>query len=85
MSTIKINTNTCLHCGEQGFIEMSKSEYDQGLTAYNEGALIQCAFPGLSAGQREQIISGTHPKCWNEMMTLAENFGMKEENNENNF
>jgi len=67
MSTIKINTNTCLHCGEQGFIEMSEDEYNQGITAFNEGAFIQEAFPSLSADQREQIISGTHPKCWNEM------------------
>ena len=28
MSTIKINTNTCLHCGQQGFIEMSEDEYN---------------------------------------------------------
>lgn len=72
MSTIKINTNTCLHCGEQGFIEMSEEEYKQGLTAFNEGAFIQEAFPNLSADQREQIISGTHPKCWDEMFNEKE-------------
>ncbi len=69
MSTIKINTNICLHCGEEGSIEMSEDEYNKGITAYNEGAFIQEAFPSLSADQREQIISGTHPKCWIEMFS----------------
>ena len=72
MSTIKINTNTCLHCGQQGFIEMSEDEYNRGIDAFNEGELIQCAFPGLSVDQREQIISGTHPKCWNELFAEKE-------------
>ena len=69
MSTIKLNTKKCLHCGQQGFIEMSEDDYNQGVTAYNEGSLMQQAFPKLSADQREQIISGTHPKCWIEMFS----------------
>ncbi len=69
MLTIKINTNTCVHCGKQGSIVMPEDEYNKGLTAYNEGAFIQEAFPSLSAEQREQIISGTHPECWIEMFS----------------
>lgn len=68
-NTIKINTNLCLHCGKEGFIEMLEDEYNKGLNAYNEGAFIQEAFPSLSADQREQIISGTHPECWIEMFS----------------
>lgn len=67
MSTIKLNTGVCLHCGQDGFIEMPEDDYNQGIIAYNEGAFVQQAFPKLSADQREQIISGTHPKCWIEM------------------
>lgn len=69
MSMIKINTNTCLHCNQQGFIEMPEDDYEKGLTAYNEGALIQNAFPNLTPDQCEQVISGTHPKCWIEMFS----------------
>jgi hypothetical protein len=32
------------------------------------GALIQDAFPDLDKTLREQIVSGTHPACW-EIMT----------------
>jgi hypothetical protein len=31
---------------------------------WREGAFIQDVFPELTANQREQIVSGTHPKCW---------------------
>lgn len=69
MSMIKINTNTCLHCGQQGFIEMPEDDYEKGLTSYNEGALMQNAFPNLTPDQCEQVISGTHAKCWIEMFS----------------
>jgi hypothetical protein len=35
-----------------------------GLFAYNQGALIQDAFPELSASDREFIISGISPEGW---------------------
>jgi hypothetical protein len=28
---------------------------------------VQDAFPYLSAGEREQIMTGTHPECWEKM------------------
>jgi len=28
---------------------------------------IQDAFPYLSTGEREQIMTGTHPECWEKM------------------
>lgn len=67
MSTIKVSTDTCMHCGQTGFVEIPEDEYEKGVTAYNEGALMQNAFPNLTPDQCEQIISGTHPKCWVEM------------------
>lgn len=35
-----------------------------GLYKYNQGALIQDAFPDLSAEDREFVISGTSPEGW---------------------
>jgi hypothetical protein len=46
---------------------MSASEYYAGKERIENGELIQYAFPTLSAGMREQIISGTHPDCWDAM------------------
>jgi hypothetical protein len=31
------------------------------------GAKVQDAFPTLSPALREQIITGTHPACWDEI------------------
>ena len=36
---------------------------EDGLNAYNEGALVQKAFPDMSATDREVLISGICPKC----------------------
>jgi hypothetical protein len=40
-------------------------EYDiDGYKAWKEGALIQDAFPDMSADDRETLISGLDPECF---------------------
>ena len=39
----------------------------EGFIAWQGGELIQEALPELSAYQRELLISGTCPKCWDEL------------------
>lgn len=63
MTTTMITTKRCFHCGEQGYLEVPVD----GIARYEGGAFVQDAFPDLPKEQREQIISGTHPKCWDEM------------------
>ena len=53
-------------CNTNGFVEV----FSEGYMAHKRGALIQEAFPELDKSLREQIVSGTHPKCW-ESMTLG--------------
>jgi hypothetical protein len=62
---VKVKTKPCIHCGQPGLIEMTGLTYSWGVSRLNQGAYIQEAFPSLSAEEREQIISGTHPACWN--------------------
>jgi len=62
-TTTLIETRRCIHCGENGILELS----NDGIAKYENGALIQEAFPDIDIQMREQIISGIHPKCWNEM------------------
>jgi len=50
-------------CSAGGFVEVFSEEYMK----YKRGAAIQEAFPELDKSLREQIISGTHPKCWESM------------------
>jgi len=44
------------------------------VTRWREGENIQHAFPDMSAGDREVLISGTHPACWDKL------FGEENEN-----
>jgi hypothetical protein len=41
--------------------------------ARKRGAFVQEAFFDLDESLREQIISGTHPKCWESMTAGLEN------------
>ncbi|QCU79643.1 hypothetical protein E7744_15125 (plasmid) [Citricoccus sp. SGAir0253] len=54
-----ILTPPCPFCGQQGWITIPQT----GADALAEGHLVQDALPGLEARLREQIISGTHPRC----------------------
>ena len=58
-----MRTPICLMCSANGFVEVSS----EGYVAHKRGAAIQEAFPELDKSLREQIISGTHPKCWESM------------------
>lgn len=57
---IEIQTVPCLVCKKTSKVLV---DYD-GLKKYQEGALIQDAFPELSADVREMLMTGTHPECW---------------------
>ena len=48
----------------------------EGFMAWQSGELIQNAMPELSADSREQLISGTCPRCWDET------FGVYDEEDE---
>jgi hypothetical protein len=65
-TTVLMRTPTCRMCSKGGFVEVSS----EGYIARKRGALIQEAFFDLDKSLREQIISGTHPKCW-ESMTVG--------------
>jgi len=69
---VEVQTKRCYHCKEQGYIIMPQQDYLVGKKAYDSGAFVQDAFPNLSIEHREQIISGTHPKCWNELFAEKE-------------
>lgn len=53
-------------------INCSAEQYKQGVRAYASGKLIQDAFPFLSAGEREFLISGITPDRWNSIFGTVE-------------
>jgi hypothetical protein len=50
------------------YIEVEPEE----LARYNEGALVQDAFPNLTPGEREFIITGITEEEWAEFMGIEE-------------
>lgn len=53
----------CPFCGRGNEVEVNESDYWD----WDDGELVQDAFPYLSADEREMLISGICPTCWNEM------------------
>lgn len=66
MITIEV---TCPFCGSTNFI----SVYEEDFFDWRNGVLAQEAFPYLDADERELLISGICPSCWEGM------FGGEEE------
>jgi hypothetical protein len=67
MSSMEIIfTKPCIHCGDTGMVAVPREQ----VIKYIDRAHAQEAFPDMSIELREQIISGTHPKCWDEMFPM---------------
>ena len=63
LELVGFTTPACPHCGETWDILVS----GVGLRAWKRGALIQVAFPRLTAEERELMMTGFHPHCWDEV------------------
>ena len=61
--SVKLTTRACMGCGEQHTVTVPWAGYERWL----EGAYAQAAFPGLSSGDRELLISGICSPCWDRM------------------
>ncbi len=64
VSTSKVLTKTCPECGLRGVLEVPKDGYYRWQFG---GAHIQNALPSLSVALREQLITGYHPECWDDL------------------
>jgi len=63
-TTYIVETPTCGICGEGGIVEVPM----KGFLIRQLGGAIQDAYPEMDKALREQMITGTHPSCW-EVMT----------------
>ena len=72
MSTpIVVKTKTCVVCGKYELWSLDR----QAVENWQAGKLIQDAFPDMSLKDREIMISGTHPECWDKLFTEKEGEG----------
>ena len=53
----------CPFCGRANEVEVNEDDY----LDWQDGMLVQDAFPYLSADEREMLISGICPTCWDGM------------------
>lgn len=54
----------CPFCGRGNEVEVNEEDYWD----YEDGMKAAKAFPYLSASEREMLISGICPKCWDSML-----------------
>lgn len=53
----------CPFCGRGNEVEVNEADYWD----WDDGMMAQDAFPYLSATEREMLISGICPTCWDKM------------------
>jgi len=60
---VRVVTPVCMVCKKATAVYLPADLVEK----YRKGACVQEAFPALSPDQRELLISGTHPECWNNL------------------
>lgn len=63
---VSVITPTCMWCGRSGSVKISDAEYRAWTS--DSRPLVQEALSETDAALREQLLTGTHPKCWDEML-----------------
>ena len=58
----------CPFCGHANEVEVNEIDY----LDWQDGMLVQDAFPYLSANEREKLVSGICPSCWDKMFPPEE-------------
>lgn len=56
-----VETMPCAVCHKRSTLEIPEENY---YLWRDRGVLIQNAFPDLSPGERELLMTGTHEECW---------------------
>ncbi len=56
-------TQECIQCHLKGAVMVDSDQFD----ARENGAAIQDAYPNLTPGEREQLLTGIHGECYDEM------------------
>ena len=59
-TSAKIITRQCIACNKKSTITVDAVAYAN----WENGMMIQDAFPEMSSDQRELVMTGTHAECW---------------------
>lgn len=66
-STRVVLTRKCPFCGKEQTMSVKQNIFNMGMSAIRCGSRIQDAFPTWTADQREFILTGICPACWDNM------------------
>lgn len=64
LNLIRVETKPCMQCGKRSYVEMTPEQHHR---YYEQQAFVQDVFPDWTPDQRELLITGTHPECWDAM------------------
>lgn len=67
--TVDVITPKCPMCDKESLVAVEAV----GFRTWQAGAYIQVALPMLDAGERELLMTGMHPTCWDKMMEEIDN------------
>lgn len=63
-----VTTKECIHCRQTGTVMVDRRAYAEFIqTPRHLRRLVQDIFPDHSKGEREQLMTGVHPECFEEM------------------
>ncbi len=66
-SIIGIQTAPCTYCGKTSMVDLERDKYRR----WKSGEHVQVVWPEMSPDEREMLITGIHPACWDSMFRSA--------------
>lgn len=69
---VEMATPVCCVCGKPGRVRVIAT---QATRWAREGLTVAQAFPEMDVALQEQIITGTHPDCWERMFAEVQEQG----------
>ncbi len=71
MAFTMVQTKTCIVCHKTGHVMLETGRWERYQAAQEDHSLpsqhVQDVWPEMPAAEREQLITGTHPACWDEL------------------
>ncbi len=60
---IRFRTPACIVCEKSSTVELEKAKFERWVA----GEHVQNVWPKKTPDERERLITGIHPDCWNEI------------------
>lgn len=65
---LDFRTRNCIHCGKASIVSLDVEK----VIRWQGGAHVQTVWPEMTPEERELLVTGTHPECWDIMFPEEE-------------